>query len=85
MATLGIDNLIVISDEAKQAAFESSRGQGGGVDSKEGEGKKLKTGELEFEALMRSLDNAVCIIFIAIFLLSIFNCIMLYIIYFIFV
>ena len=79
MAPLGLDNLIVVNDEARQAAYETSRKGGGGVDSKSeggasGQGskeRKWKVGELEFEALMRSLDNAVS--FLNIFLLSLSN------------
>ncbi|XP_042874178.1 protein hu-li tai shao-like isoform X7 [Penaeus japonicus] len=66
MAPLGLDNLVVVSDEARQAAYEVARRGGGGVDSKQEGGpaaqgqkeRKWKVGELEFEALMRSLDNA---------------------------
>jgi adducin len=70
---LGMDNVIVMSDEHKRRAFETARsGGGGGVNSQE-EGvvstadskpsqtrreRKWKFGEQEFEALMRSLDNA---------------------------
>lgn len=70
---LGLDNVIVMSDEARKRAFETAHsGGGGGVNSKEegvistAEGKpegkkerKWRFGEQEFEALMRSLDNAV--------------------------
>nr|XP_053630881.1 protein hu-li tai shao-like isoform X6 [Cherax quadricarinatus] len=66
MAPLGLDNLIVVNDEARHFAYEVSRRGGGGVDSKQEGGpasqgpkeRKWKVGELEFEALMRSLDNA---------------------------
>nr|XP_027213564.1 protein hu-li tai shao-like isoform X9 [Penaeus vannamei] len=66
MAPLGLDNLVVVTDEARQAAYEVARRGGGGVDSKQEGGpaaqgqkeRKWKVGELEFEALMRSLDNA---------------------------
>ncbi|XP_076064528.1 adducin 1-like protein hts isoform X8 [Oratosquilla oratoria] len=66
MAPLGLDNCILVSDEARVAAYETARRGGGGVDSKqeggaEGKGpkeRKWKVGELEFEALMRTLDNA---------------------------
>ncbi|XP_050718264.1 protein hu-li tai shao-like isoform X6 [Eriocheir sinensis] len=65
MAPLGLDNLIVVTDEARHAAFEVARRGAGGVDSKQeggaaGQGpkeRKWKVGELEFEALMRSMDN----------------------------
>ena len=62
MMPMGIDNLILINDEARLAAYQTSRRGGGGVDSKqesEGKEKKFKIGEVEFEALMRSLDNMV--------------------------
>ncbi|KAB7495796.1 Protein hu-li tai shao [Armadillidium nasatum] len=67
MAPLGLDNLVLVSDEAKQAAYETARRSGaGGVDSKQEGGasqqgqkeRKYKVGEIEFEALMRTLDNA---------------------------
>jgi len=62
MVPLGLDNLFLISDEARQAAYDVARRGGGGVDSKqEGEQKKerkWKVGELEFEAVMRSMDNS---------------------------
>ncbi|CAG0893941.1 unnamed protein product [Cyprideis torosa] len=60
---IGVENLVLISDEARQRAFEQSRrGGGGGVDSREEEEKgprrrKFGVGEMEFEALMRMLDN----------------------------
>ncbi|KAK8392101.1 hypothetical protein O3P69_017612 [Scylla paramamosain] len=65
MAPLGLDNLITVTDEARHAAFEVARRGAGGVDSKQeggptGQGpkeRKWKVGELEFEALMRSMDN----------------------------
>ncbi|XP_064114096.1 protein hu-li tai shao-like isoform X5 [Macrobrachium nipponense] len=66
MAPLGLDNLVLVGDEARQMAFETARRGGGGVDSKQeggadGKGvkeRKWKVGEIEFEALMRSLDNS---------------------------
>nr|XP_045592625.1 protein hu-li tai shao-like isoform X5 [Procambarus clarkii] len=66
MAPLGLDNLTVISDDVRHSAFEVSRRGAGGVDSKQEGGpsghgpkeRRWKVGELEFEALMRSLDNA---------------------------
>ena len=68
---LGLDNVILMSDEARKKAYETAHSGGaGGVNSKDGESKgeakkerKLKFGELEFEALMRSLDNAVSVYF----------------------
>lgn len=35
MAPLGLDNLVVVSDEARQAAYDVARRGGGGVDSKQ--------------------------------------------------
>jgi len=64
MAPLGIENLYLISDEARQSAYDVARRGGGGVDSKQEGGeqkvkeRKWKVGELEFEALMRSMDNS---------------------------
>jgi len=69
---IGLDNVILMSDEAKKNAYTTARAGGGGVNSKE-EGcisteggkpdakkeRKWRFGEQEFEALMRSLDNAV--------------------------
>ncbi|KAG0728377.1 Protein hu-li tai shao [Chionoecetes opilio] len=65
MAPLGLDNLVTVSDEARHAAYEVARRGAGGVDSKQeggptGQGpkeRKWKVGEMEFEALMRSMDN----------------------------
>ncbi|CAL8078267.1 unnamed protein product [Orchesella dallaii] len=67
---LGLDNVIMMSDEARKRAFETARHGGGGVNSQE-EGvvntevkpegrreRKWRYGEQEFEALMRALDNA---------------------------
>ena len=64
---LGIDNLVTIDEPTRRKVFESSQRGGGGVNSKteggpDGSGNKQKVwgvGEMEFEALMRMLDNAV--------------------------
>jgi len=66
MVPLGIDNLITIDEPTRRKVFESSQRGGGGVNSKteggpDGSGSKQKVwgvGEMEFEALMRMLDNA---------------------------
>ena len=67
-APLGIDNLIPIDEPTRRKVFEHGQRGGGGVDSKtEGgpdgsatKGKKIwGVGEMEFEAMMRMLDNAV--------------------------
>lgn len=59
----GVENLVLISDEARRKVHDVARGGAGGVNSKDGEQtserKKWRVGEMEFEALMRSLDNAV--------------------------
>lgn len=52
---LGLDNVIEASPKAREQVKEVTSHGGGGVDSS---GKKWKIGELEFEALMRLLDNA---------------------------
>ena len=68
MVPLGIDNLNIIDEPTRRKVFEQGQRGGGGVDSKsEGgpDGSKSKgvkswgVGEMEFEALMRMLDNAV--------------------------
>ncbi|KAK3094862.1 hypothetical protein FSP39_007183 [Pinctada imbricata] len=51
----GVDNIILIDNEIRQKTFQLGSQGGGGVDTS---GKKWKCGELEFEALMRQLDNA---------------------------
>ncbi|BFZ01094.1 hypothetical protein BsWGS_04138 [Bradybaena similaris] len=51
---LGIDNIVIPSEEVRQQSHRIGS-HGGGGDSKE---RKWKTGELEFEALMRTLDNS---------------------------
>ncbi|KAA0189791.1 hypothetical protein HAZT_HAZT006994 [Hyalella azteca] len=66
LVPVGLDNLILVSDDVRQLAYDTARVGFGGVDSKSeggaaGQGpktRKFKTGEMEFEALMRSLDNA---------------------------
>ncbi|XP_013397796.1 protein hu-li tai shao isoform X5 [Lingula anatina] len=56
-ASLGIDNLIQLSEDVQQRTFEVASRGGGGVNSKDA-GVKWRTGDLEFEALMRHLDSA---------------------------
>jgi hypothetical protein len=51
-----VDNLMLVSQEIKQRTFATANQGGGGVDSS---GKKWKIGEMEFEAQMRLMDNAV--------------------------
>uniref|UniRef100_A0A2P2HWC0 Protein hu-li tai shao-like n=2 Tax=Hirondellea gigas TaxID=1518452 RepID=A0A2P2HWC0_9CRUS len=66
LVPLGMDNLIMVTDEVRQAVYDQIRLGFGGVDSKSEGGatghgtksRKFKVGEMEFEALMRSLDNA---------------------------
>jgi len=66
MVPLGIDNLITIDEPTRRKVFENSQRGGGGVNSKteggpNGSGAKQKVwgvGEMEYEALMRMLDNA---------------------------
>lgn len=50
----GVDNLILVSEEIKKRTFQVGSQGGGGVDTG---GRKWKPGELEFEAVMRQLDN----------------------------
>lgn len=59
---LGLDNLVLPSDEARRKAYEAANSgsavQAGGGDA-DGTKRKWRAGELEFEALMRRLENAV--------------------------
>ena len=68
MLPLGLDNLVTIDDSTRRKVFERAQRGGGGVNSKseggaDGTGDKKKrvwlVGEMEFEALMRMLDNGV--------------------------
>uniref|UniRef100_A0A0B7BGN0 Class II aldolase/adducin N-terminal domain-containing protein n=1 Tax=Arion vulgaris TaxID=1028688 RepID=A0A0B7BGN0_9EUPU len=52
---VGLDNIVIPSAEAREQTYKVANQGGGGVDST---GRKWKTGELEFEALMRTLDNS---------------------------
>lgn len=71
MVPLGVDNLIQIPEETRQKVYLRGQQGGGGVNSKseggpDGSGDKSKkrvwgAGEMEFEALMRNLDNAVSV------------------------
>jgi len=66
MAPMGLDNLITIEEPTRRKVFEAGQRGGGGVDSSSeggptGSGAKQKkwgVGEMEFEALMRMMDNA---------------------------
>ena len=52
----GIDNLILIDEDTRRRVYETGQIGGGGVNTAK---KPWAVGELEFEALMRMLDNAV--------------------------
>lgn len=62
---LGVDNLVLVPDETRKQIYDSVRHAPDGAnlptatigDKKE---KRWRIGGLEFEALMRMLDNAVC-------------------------
>jgi len=66
MAPMGLDNLITIEEPTRRKVFEAGQRGGGGVDSNSEGGpagsgaksKKWSVGEMEFEALMRMMDNA---------------------------
>lgn len=53
---VGLDNIVIPSAAAREQTHRVANQGGGGVDST---GRKWKIGELEFEALMRTLDNSV--------------------------
>ena len=55
----GLDNIIQLSDEIKEAVQKVVQQGGGGVSA--GGGRKWKMGEIEFEAMMRQLDNMVSV------------------------
>ena len=56
MMPMGVDNLVLIDDETRRKAYEIGQRGGGGVNANTK--KEWGVGELEFEALMRSLDNS---------------------------
>jgi len=67
MVPLGIDNLIMIDEPTRRKVYEMGQLGGGGVDSQDQGGpaggdkkknKKWGVGEMEFEAMMRMMDNA---------------------------
>merc|ERR1712038_504641 len=68
MVPLGIDNLVMIDEPTRRKVFERGQMGGGGVDSLTQGGpdgsndkkknKKWGVGEIEFEAMMRMMDNA---------------------------
>merc|ERR1711976_628241 len=67
MVPVGIDNLIMIDEPTRRKVYEMGQLGGGGVDSQDQGGpaggdkkknKKWGVGEMEFEAMMRMMDNA---------------------------
>lgn len=52
----GMENLILVDEETQKKTFKVGSQGGGGTDIS---GHKWRCGELEWEALMRTLDNAV--------------------------
>ena len=52
---LGVDNIVLPSEEEQQRMFDASRQPQRSSDGR----RKWRRGEMEFEALMRQLDNAV--------------------------
>ncbi|XP_076460778.1 protein hu-li tai shao-like isoform X3 [Babylonia areolata] len=52
---VGLDNLILVDEETQEKTFKVGSQGGGGTDTS---GRKYKCGELEWEALMRTLDNS---------------------------
>lgn len=56
--TAGIDHLIQVSSEIAEKTREVASQGGGGVQGDD-QIKKWRWGELEFEAMMRQLDNMV--------------------------
>merc|ERR1712179_132223 len=63
MMPYGLDNIVMVDEETRKKAYEIAQKGGGGVDSHQEGGSDKSTrkwgfGDLEFEALMRTLDNA---------------------------
>jgi len=55
MMPMGLDNLVLIDDDVRRKTYEIGQKGGGGVNTAK---KEWGVGELEFEALMRMLDNS---------------------------
>ena len=55
MMPMGLDNLVLIDEETRRKTYEIGQRGGGGVNTGK---KEWGVGELEFEALMRNLDNS---------------------------
>jgi len=55
MMPMGLDNLVLIDEESRRKTYELGQKGGGGVNTAK---RDWGIGELEFEALMRKLDNA---------------------------
>ncbi|XP_076435277.1 uncharacterized protein LOC143275160 isoform X2 [Babylonia areolata] len=53
--SVGLDNLVLVDKETQEKTFKVGSQGGGGADTS---GRKWRCGELEFEALMRTLDNS---------------------------
>lgn len=53
---VGLDNLILVDEETQERTFKVGSQGGGGADTS---GRKWRCGELEWDALMRTLDNSV--------------------------
>lgn len=56
----GLDNLALLSEETRKHLYDAAHG----ADAKQQEGatkieRRMKVGDIEFEALMRMLDNSV--------------------------
>ena len=58
MMPLGVENIMLPSEEQQKAIFEASKQRVKGEDGR----RKWRRGEMEFEALMRQLDNAVSLL-----------------------
>jgi len=57
MMPYGVDNLVLIEDDVRRKVYEMGQLGGGGVNANSAK-KDWTVGEMEFEALMRMLDNA---------------------------
>jgi len=58
---VGMDNLALLGEETRKHLYDAAHG----ADAKQQDGaakkeRRMKVGDIEFEALMRMLDNSVC-------------------------
>ncbi|KAK6639412.1 hypothetical protein RUM43_007685 [Polyplax serrata] len=55
---LGVENLVLVNDETRKQVYDAAHRNPDGAAAGEKKAKQFRVGELEFEALIRMLDNA---------------------------